>query len=60
MAELAAQDADDIIVFGGGVVPDDDIVSLKAQGVAEIFTPGSSLESIVTWIESAVAARDGQ
>ena len=60
MAELAAQDADDIIVFGGGVVPDDDIVSLKAQGAAEIFTPGSSLESIVTWIESAVAARDGQ
>ena len=60
MAELAARDADDIIVFGGGVVPDDDIVSLKAQGVAEIFTPGSSLESIVAWIESAVASRDGQ
>ena len=52
LAELAARDASDILVFGGGVIPDDDASALKAQGVAEIFTPGSSLQDIVTWIQS--------
>ena len=43
--------AEDIIVFGGGVIPDDDAEDLKKQGVAEIFAPGSSLQDIVDWIE---------
>ncbi|MGC6417486.1 MAG: cobalamin B12-binding domain-containing protein [Bradymonadia bacterium] len=52
LAELEARDASDILVFGGGVIPDDDASALKAQGVAEIFTPGSSLQDIVAWIQS--------
>ena len=42
--------ADDIVVFGGGIIPEDDITELKKLGVAEIFTPGAPLQSIVDWI----------
>ena len=55
LKELADRDAEDIIVFGGGVIPDDDVASLKEKGVAEVFTPGASLEHIVEWIRDAVA-----
>ena len=54
LKELDDRDASDILVFGGGVIPDDDVLSLKASGVAEIFTPGASLEDIVTWIRSKI------
>lgn len=54
---LASREADDIVVFGGGVIPNDDVAWLKQNGVAEIFTPGSSLQLIVTWIEAQMAAR---
>jgi len=57
LAALAAREADDILVFGGGVIPDDDVEALKAQGVDQIFTPGASLESVVTWIHERIAAR---
>ncbi len=57
MAELAKRDAQDIVVFGGGIVPDDDVVALRKLGVAQIFTPGSTLDSIVTWIRETVAER---
>ena len=57
LKELADRDASDIIVFGGGVIPNDDVQSLKAEGVAEIFTPGSSLETIVDWIQDRMGAR---
>jgi len=40
----------DIIVFGGGIIPDDDIATLKKQGVAQIFTPGTPLQDIVGWL----------
>jgi methylmalonyl-CoA mutase C-terminal domain/subunit len=48
--ELKKREATDIIVFGGGIVPDEDIVALKQGGVAEIFTPGTPLEEIVGWL----------
>lgn len=54
---LARRGATDVTVFGGGIIPDDDIPALQAQGVARIFTPGSSLESIVEWIRAAAAER---
>lgn len=54
---LASREAEDIVVFGGGVIPNDDVDWLKQNGVAEIFTPGSSLQLIVTWIEAQMAAR---
>jgi methylmalonyl-CoA mutase C-terminal domain/subunit len=54
---LRGQKADDIKVFGGGIIPDDDIPKLKDQGVAEIFTPGSSTQDIVKWIQAHIPAR---
>ena len=44
---------DDVIVFGGGIVPPADIATLKEKGVAEIFTPGASMVSITDWLEHA-------
>lgn len=54
---LKEKDALDIKVFGGGIVPDEDIPRLKEAGVAQVFTPGSSTQDIVAWIESAIPAR---
>src|SRR5207249_9616549 len=49
--ELKRRKAMDIVVFGGGIIPDDDIVALKKQGVAELFTPGTPLQEIVAWLK---------
>ena len=48
--ELKKRNANDIIVFGGGIIPDDDIAELKRKGVAELFTPGTPLQDIVEWL----------
>jgi len=48
--ELKKRNANDIIVFGGGIIPDDDIAELKKRGVAELFTPGTPLQDIVEWL----------
>jgi methylmalonyl-CoA mutase C-terminal domain/subunit len=53
---LRQQKVDDIRVFGGGIIPDDDIPKLKEKGVAEIFTPGSSTQDIVAWIKQHIPA----
>ena len=55
---LKERGADDVIVFGGGIIPDADIPKLKEQGVAEIFTPGAPLGTITDWLNSALAERD--
>jgi methylmalonyl-CoA mutase C-terminal domain/subunit len=57
MQLLKQQDAAGIAVFGGGIIPEDDIVQLKQQGVAAIFTPGSSTQDIVKWIQGNITAR---
>ena len=54
---LRAQKADDITVFGGGIIPQDDVPKLKAQGVAEVFLPGSTTQAIVEWIRAHVLPR---
>lgn len=54
---LKEKGADDIVVFGGGVIPDDDIPGLKDSGVSEVFTPGTSTEHIVQWVRENVAPR---
>ena len=54
--QLAAHDASDIVVFGGGIIPDGDIPALEAMGVAKIFTPGTTTQSIVDWVVSRVGA----
>ena len=51
---LKERDAEDIVVFGGGIIPDEDIPALKEAGLAEIFTPGASLEAISSWVRENV------
>ena len=48
--ELKRRKATDIVVFGGGIIPEDDIAALKKKGVAELFTPGTPLQDIVDWL----------
>lgn len=48
---LSQRDADDIAVFGGGIIPDDDIASLQAAGLEMIFTPGTPLSKITDWVD---------
>ncbi|HXN41897.1 MAG TPA: cobalamin B12-binding domain-containing protein [Myxococcaceae bacterium] len=54
---LRAQKASDVSVFGGGIIPDEDIPRLKSAGVAEIFTPGSTTQDIVKWIRENIQPR---
>lgn len=58
MEELRARKLGDVLVFGGGVIPDADARELRNQGVSEIFGPGSSLKDIATWLEQALDARE--
>jgi len=51
---LAERDVDDIVVFGGGIIPADDIAELEALGVAKIFTPGATTASIIQWVRANV------
>ena len=53
MELLRERDATDIIVFGGGIIPDADIAPLKELGVAEVFTPGTTTTTIVDWVRSS-------
>ena len=54
---LREKAADDIVVCGGGIIPDDDIVKLKESGVKEVFTPGTPLDDIVKWVEHNITPR---
>jgi methylmalonyl-CoA mutase C-terminal domain/subunit len=54
---LEAKGASGIALFGGGIVPDDDIPALKKAGVLEIFTPGASTDDIVEWVRQNVRPR---
>ena len=56
---LRQNDAEDIVLFGGGTIPDDDVLTLKQMGVAEIFTPGASTVDIVEWVRENVGRRAG-
>jgi methylmalonyl-CoA mutase C-terminal domain/subunit len=54
---LRAAGRGDVVVFGGGVIPDGDIATLRGLGVARLFTPGSSLAEIVRWLEATLDER---
>jgi methylmalonyl-CoA mutase C-terminal domain/subunit len=54
---LKQQQAGDIVVFGGGIIPDEDVAGLKQAGVLGIFTPGASTEEIVDWVKENVHSR---
>ena len=52
---LAQRDASDIVVFGGGIIPQGDIEALTEMGLAAIFTPGTPLTEVVDWVESHIS-----
>jgi methylmalonyl-CoA mutase C-terminal domain/subunit len=56
--ELRRRGLDDVVVFGGGIVPASDIVELEALGVAAIFTPGAPMATITDWLAAALRDRD--
>jgi methylmalonyl-CoA mutase C-terminal domain/subunit len=57
VAGLSARGADDVLVFGGGIVPDEDRAALVELGVGEIFTPGANTADVVDYLRSAIATR---
>jgi len=57
---LQARGGDDIVVFGGGIVPEADAEALRAKGVGAIFTPGAPLDEIVKWVRTNVSPRSLQ
>jgi methylmalonyl-CoA mutase C-terminal domain/subunit len=54
--ELEALDASDIVVFGGGIIPDADVEELKQAGIAHVFGPGTSLDAIQAWVDEQFAS----
>ena len=51
---LKAKGADQVLVFGGGIIPGDDVENLKAAGMAENFTPGTTTQTIIEWLRGAL------
>lgn len=58
MEELAKRDLADVMVFGGGVIPDADARALRENGIANIFGPGSSLKGICQWLEQELDSKE--
>lgn len=54
---LKEHGAEDIVVYGGGIIPEEDIKRLKEAGIREIFTPGTTLKEIVEWVDENVKPR---
>ncbi|GAO02785.1 cobalamin B12-binding domain-containing protein [Anaeromyxobacter sp. PSR-1] len=54
---LGEKGASDIVVFGGGIIPQDDVPRLKEKGTAEVFLPGSSTQAIIEWIRANIRPR---
>ncbi|MFN8545676.1 MAG: cobalamin B12-binding domain-containing protein [Candidatus Binatia bacterium] len=60
LRELRSRGGGDILVFGGGIVPDEDRAVLREAGVAEVFTPGTSVQDIIAWVRGNVRIRSEQ
>jgi methylmalonyl-CoA mutase C-terminal domain/subunit len=58
MELLKGRGADDVVVFGGGIIPEDDLPLLADLGVARVFTPGASPTEIVEWVRTNVGGTD--
>ena len=54
---LKERGANDIPVFGGGIVPPEDIAELKKKGIMEIFTPGASMQDVIRWVRENITPR---
>ena len=57
LAALRAHGAEDVVLFGGGIIPPDDAARLKVEGVAHLFAPGASSGEIVAWVERELRPR---
>ena len=57
---LRERDAADIVLFGGGIIPEADLEPLREAGVARLFTPGTPLQTISDWLTAALDAREAQ
>jgi methylmalonyl-CoA mutase C-terminal domain/subunit len=51
---LAREGVSDVVVFGGGIIPEPDIAELTTAGVAKIFTPGATMDEVVQWVQANV------
>ena len=58
LALLEEKGRGDVLVFGGGIIPGDDVTALEAAGVSRVFTPGAPLGEITEWLEQALDARE--
>ena len=58
LEKLREKGASDVLVFGGGIIPDADIPKLKEMGVAELFTPGAPMQTIIDWLQAALDERE--
>jgi methylmalonyl-CoA mutase C-terminal domain/subunit len=56
---MREREVDDVVVFGGGIIPDEDVPELERLGVAKIFTPGATTTDIVDWVREHVGAPAG-
>ncbi len=57
LALLRANHGEDIVVFGGGIVPEEDSITLQRAGVKAIFTPGTTTQRVIDWVRANVTAR---
>jgi len=57
---LRARDRADVLVFGGGIIPDNDATALRAAGVAAVFGPGTALSAVSEWLEAALDERESR
>ncbi|MDQ7857291.1 MAG: cobalamin B12-binding domain-containing protein [Armatimonadota bacterium] len=57
VALLRERGAGDVVVFGGGIIPDEDVPGLREAGISQVFSPGASLEEIVRWVRANVRPR---
>lgn len=55
--EMKKRGADDILLFGGGIIPDEDIEELEKMGVAKLFTPGAPTEDTINYLRKAVESK---
>ncbi len=56
---LRERNASDIRVFGGGIIPEEDIATLTQKGVAKVFTPGATTQEIIDWVKQNITPRSG-
>ena len=55
---LKEKGGEDVVVFGGGIIPEEDIASLRRQGIAGIFSPGATTREVIDWVRANVAPRN--